>query len=115
RIVREDPLEQGESRSARWLSQHLPVTRESGSGKFLVREDGKLVATPLLVALLAIEVTDIAFAVDSVPAAFAVSREPFIVYTSNILALLGLRSLYLVLAGVITELRYLHYGLAFVL
>jgi tellurite resistance protein TerC len=68
-----------------------------------------------MVALIAIELTDIAFAVDSVPAALAVSHEPFIVYTSNVFAILGLRALYIAMAHIITELRYLHYGLAAVL
>jgi tellurite resistance protein TerC len=77
--------------------------------------DGRRVATPLLVSLIAIELTDIAFAVDSVPAALSVSRDPFIVYSSNVFAILGLRALYIALSRSIAELRYLHYGLAAVL
>jgi tellurite resistance protein TerC len=81
----------------------------------LARQDGRLVATPLLVAVIALEMTDVLFAIDSVPAALAVSRDPFVVYSSNAFAILGLRSLYLVMAHTIAELRYLHYGLAGVL
>jgi tellurite resistance protein TerC len=76
---------------------------------------GRLVATPLLVALIIIETTDIVFALDSVPAVLAVTREPFIVYTSNIFAMLGLRSLYFVLAGIVERFRFLRVGLAAIL
>jgi tellurite resistance protein TerC len=73
------------------------------------------VATPLLVALVAIEVADLVFAVDSIPAIFAITRDPFVVFTSNILAILGLRSLYFLLAGIIERFTYLKIGLSFVL
>ena len=77
--------------------------------------DGKLFATPLLVTLAFIEITDIIFAIDSVPAIFGITREPLIVFTSNVFAILGLRSLYFVLAGAIRYFRYLKFGLSLVL
>lgn len=98
-----------------WLERRLPWTRDRTGHHFVVKRDGKWLATPLLVALVAIEATDVLFAVDSIPAAFAVSEEPFIVYSSNVFAVLGLRALYVVLVGALGELRYLKYGLAAVL
>jgi len=111
----EDPSRQESNRAVEWLSRHLPVTHRLHGDGFLAREGGRLVATPLLIALLGLELTDVIFAVDSVPAAFAISREPFIVYSSNAFAILGLRSLYLVLAHTLPQMTYLHYGLAAVL
>ena len=98
-----------------WLERRLPWTRERAGHHFVVKRDGRWLATPLLVALIAIEATDVLFAIDSIPAAFAVSEEPFIVYSSNVFAVLGLRALYVVLVGALGELRYLKYGLAAVL
>jgi tellurite resistance protein TerC len=98
-----------------WLERHLPWTKERAGHHFIVRRDGRWVATPLLVALLAIELTDVVFAIDSIPAAFAVSEEPFVIYSSNVFAVLGLRALYVVLVGAIAELRHLRYGLSAVL
>jgi tellurite resistance protein TerC len=115
RVAREDPSHKKDSKLVHWLAKRLPVTTTLNGSRFFAQLNGRRVATPLLVALIAIELTDIAFAVDSVPAALAVSTEPFIVYTSNVFAILGLRALYIALAHVITELRYLHYGLAAVL
>jgi tellurite resistance protein TerC len=99
----------------RWLARRLPISPAVEGPHFFTQHAGRRMATPLLVALISIELTDIAFAVDSVPAALAVSHEPFIVYTSNVFAILGLRALYIALAHIISELRYLHYGLAAVL
>ena len=110
---REDPASRGTNRAVQWLSLHLPFTRKIHGTRFFVREKGRLLATPLLIALLGLEITDIVFAIDSVPAALAVSRNRFVVYSSNVFAILGLRALYSALA--LTELRYLHYGLAGVL
>lgn len=93
----------------------VPVTTEPQGQKFLVRIAGKIHATPLLLALLFIELSDIVFAVDSVPAIFAITREPLIVFTSNVFAILGLRSLYFLLAGAVHSFHLLKYGLAFVL
>jgi tellurite resistance protein TerC len=115
RVAREDPSRKKDSKLVHWLAKRLPVSTQLDGARFLVRLGGRWVATPLFIALVAIELTDIAFAVDSVPAALAVSHDPFIVYTSNVFAILGLRALYIALAHVITELRYLHYGLAAVL
>jgi tellurite resistance protein TerC len=98
-----------------WLERHLPWTSERHGHSFIVRKAGRWVATPLLLALLAIELTDVVFAIDSVPAAFAVSEEPFVIYSSNVFAVLGLRALYVVLVGAIAKLRYLRYGLSAVL
>jgi tellurite resistance protein TerC len=93
----------------------FPVVQDVSGGRFLVLKDGRRHATPLLLALVALEVTDLVFAVDSIPAIFAVTTDPFIVFTSNIFAILGLRSLYFLLAGVITKFAYLKVGLSFVL
>lgn len=115
RVYREDPAKKTDSKAARWLSRHLPVTRELHQNAFFVKDHGRRVATPLFVALCAVELTDIAFAVDSVPAALAISQNTFVVYSSNALALLGLRSLFVVLEDAIGKLKHLHYGLAAVL
>jgi tellurite resistance protein TerC len=102
-------------RAARWL---LPVTRDSHERyghAFFVREGGRSCITPIFLVLLVIESTDVLFAVDSVPAIFGITRNTFIIFTSNIFAILGLRALYFLLAGVIEMFRYLHYGLSAVL
>ena len=93
----------------------VPMTHEFHGDKFLVLKNGRRYATPLLLALVAVEVTDLIFAVDSIPAIFAITKDPFIVFTSNIFAILGLRSLYFLLAGVITKFTYLKVGLSVVL
>jgi tellurite resistance protein TerC len=104
----------------RLLRRVLPITSQFHGERFFVREPGadgalRLVATPLFVVLALVETTDIVFAVDSIPAVFGVTRNPFLVYTSNVFAILGLRSLYFVLAGVIGTFHLLKYGLALVL
>ena len=99
----------------RLFRRFVPVTNELHGDRFFVRSLGRLSATPLFVALLFLEATDIIFAVDSVPAIFALTNEPFIVFTSNIFAILGLRSLYFMLAGAIDKFYMLKYGLAVVL
>ncbi len=93
----------------------MPSTSEFHGSRFLIVENGRRVATPLLLVLVAIEASDIVFAVDSIPAVFAITRDPFIVFTSNIFAILGLRALYFALAGVMTQFRYLKVGLSVVL
>ncbi len=93
----------------------FPVTESYAGDKFFVRHAGKLMATPLFLVLLIVESTDLVFAVDSIPAIFAVTTDPFLVYTSNIFAILGLRSLYFVLAGVIDKFHFLKLGLSFIL
>jgi tellurite resistance protein TerC len=104
-----------ENRISRFAKRYLRVTKEYAGTKFFVSEGGKLFATPLFVVLLIVEITDITLAVDSIPAVFGITRDPFIVYTSNVFAILGLRSMYFLLAGVLGRLRYLTVGLAIVL
>jgi len=99
----------------RVFRRFVPVTGELQGHRFFVKKDGKLHATPLFVALLFLELTDIVFAVDSVPAIFALTREPLIVFTSNIFAILGLRNLYFLLRGAIDRFHMLKYGLGVVL
>jgi tellurite resistance protein TerC len=98
-----------------WIARFVRVSPELHGPDFWARERGRLVATPLFVALVVIETTDIVFALDSVPAVLSVTRDPFIVYSSNVMAMLGLRSLYFVLAGALDRLRYLRHGLAVIL
>ncbi|HEX2202659.1 MAG TPA: TerC family protein [Longimicrobium sp.] len=93
----------------------IPLTHRYDGQRFWTRENGRRVATPLFLALLLVEVTDLIFAVDSIPAIFAITRDPFIVYTSNVMAILGLRSMYFLLAGVIHRFVYLKFALALVL
>ncbi len=97
------------------LRRWMPITNDYQGQRFFVRIDGRLWATPLFVVLLVIETTDVIFAVDSIPAIFAITLDPFIVYTSNIFAILGLRALYFLLAGILEMFRYLKVGLSFVL
>ena len=99
----------------RVFTRLVPTTAGYREGHFMVRENGRLLATPLLVALVAAEATDVVFATDSIPAIFAITRDPFLVFTSNIFAILGLRALYFVLAGLLDRFRYLKVGLAGVL
>jgi tellurite resistance protein TerC len=98
-----------------FASKHLRVTRDYQGEHYFVRRNGQLFATPLLLVLLVIEITDITLAVDSIPAIFGITRDPFIVYTSNVFAILGLRALYFLLAGVLGRMRYLTAGLSCVL
>ncbi len=98
-----------------WFRKVYPVTEKMHGERFFIMENGRRLATPLFVALLVIETTDVAFAVDSIPAVFSVSRAPFIVLTSNIFAILGLRALYFALAAVAKYFTYLKYGLGIIL
>ncbi|GAA4384866.1 TerC family protein [Hymenobacter koreensis] len=99
----------------KFLSRHLPITSKFEGGKFFVRKEKLLFATPLFVVLVMVETTDVVFAADSIPAILAVTQDKFIVYTSNVFALLGLRALYFALAGLMQLFHYLHYGLALIL
>ena len=99
----------------RFASRHLRVSHDYHGEHFFVRNASRLFATPLFLVLLVVEITDVTLAVDSIPAVFGITRDPFIVYTSNVLAILGLRALYFLLAGVIDRLRFLDEGLAIVL
>jgi tellurite resistance protein TerC len=104
-----------EPRVLRVLRRVLPVDTRLHGQRFVVRDTGRLLATPLLVALLVVETADVIFAVDSIPAVLAVTTDPFIVYTSNVFALLGMRALYFLLAGAQDRVRYLRPGLAVIL
>lgn len=99
----------------KFVRRIMPVTDNYETDKFFIRRAGKLIATPLFLVLLLVESTDLVFAVDSLPAIFAVTEDPFIVYTSNVFAILGLRSLYFLLAGVVDKFYYLKLGLSVVL
>ncbi|KAB2639667.1 MAG: TerC family protein [Verrucomicrobia bacterium] len=99
----------------RLLKRFLPISPALHNQRFFVHEGGRWLGTPLLMALLFLEFTDIVFAVDSVPAIFAITKEPFLVFTSNIFAILGLRSLFFLLAGMASKFHYLKYGLGFIL
>jgi tellurite resistance protein TerC len=111
----EDAVEPDRNIVIRTIRRALPVTSDFRGQRFVIREGGRVWATPLLVALLCLEATDIVFAIDSVPAIFALTREPFIVFTSNIFAILGLRSMYFMLGGAVDRFHLLRYGLAVVL
>ena len=97
------------------LNKWIPHVNEYHGEKFTVMKDGKRFATPLLIVLILVEVTDLIFAVESIPAIFAITQDPFIVYTSNIFAILGLRSLYFLVSGIVDKFHYLKVGLSFVL
>jgi tellurite resistance protein TerC len=99
----------------RFFRKFLPVTHTMHEDKFFIRQNSKLYATPLFLVLLIIETSDLIFAVDSIPAVLAISKDTFIVYTSNIFAIMGLRSLYFAISGVLEYFRFLKIGLAFVL
>jgi tellurite resistance protein TerC len=114
-FTREQKLEPGKNIVVRLARRLFPVLDQLEGERFFVRRGGRLVATPLFLVLLAIESTDVVFAVDSVPAALGVSRDSYIVYTSNIMAILGLRSIYFALAAVADLFHYLRIGLALVL
>lgn len=114
RALRSEPG-RGESRVLGWLARRLPFTDKPRANEFLVRQNGRVLATPLLLALCGLELSDIMFAIDSVPAALSVSHDRFVVYTSNAFAICGLRSWYLLLSRYLRELPHLHYGIAGVL
>ncbi len=114
-VKREEEIHPERNPVVRWFKKLMPVTPEYRGDKFFVCENGIRMATPLFVVLLLVEFTDLIFAVDSIPAIFAVTKDPFIVYTSNVFAILGLRSLYFALAGVMDKFHYLKIGLGVVL
>ena len=117
RMLRDDDEEPdfGASFPARLVRRFVPVTDEIDRARFFVRKAGHLYATPLFVALIMVELTDVVFAVDSIPAILAVTRDPFLVFTSNAFAILGLRSLYFAVAGLMAMFRYLRYSLVLIL
>lgn len=111
----DEELKPDENPIVRFFRRFVPVTENFEGDKFFIRRAGKLFATPLFLVLLVVESTDLVFAVDSIPAIFAVTRDPFIVYTSNVCAILGLRALYFLLANVMHQFQYLKLGLSVVL
>jgi tellurite resistance protein TerC len=112
---RDDHVDPSRNPLLRLLRRRVPMTEGYEGQRFVVRRAGRLLATPMLAVLLVVETTDVVFAVDSIPAIFAVTDEPFLVFTSNAFAILGLRALYFLLAGMITRFAYLKIGLAAVL
>ena len=114
-VKREAEIHPERNPVVKWFKRLMPVTPDYRGDKFFVRENGIRMATPLFVVLLLVEISDVIFAVDSIPAIFAVTKDPFIVYTSNVFAILGLRSLYFALAGVMDKFHYLKVGLGVVL
>jgi tellurite resistance protein TerC len=114
-VFRKEDDDAGTERLMNLVKRFVPTTDRFDGQNFWTKENGRWLATPLLMALVLVEFTDVIFALDSIPAIFAVTRDPFIVFTSNIFAILGLRSLYFLLAGVVDRFKYLKYGLAAVL
>jgi tellurite resistance protein TerC len=112
---KEEQVEPEKNAVVKFFKKFLPVTHELHGGKLFIHQNNKLFATPLFLVLLVIESSDLIFAVDSIPAVLAISQDTFIVYTSNIFAILGLRSLYFAVAGIMDHFRFLKVGLAFVL
>lgn len=114
-LAREDSNSPGNSIVVKWMRKNLRMTSNLEGEKFFVRRNGLLYATPLLLVLIMVEISDVIFAVDSIPAIFAVTTDPFIVLTSNLFAILGLRAMYFLLANVASRFSLLKYGLAFIL
>jgi tellurite resistance protein TerC len=117
KILRQDEaeVEPGRNPAVRLFRRLIPMTSDYQSGKFFTRENGRIAATPLALVLVTVEATDVVFATDSIPAIFGITEDPFIVYTSNVCAILGLRSMYFLLAAVVTRFAYLGTGLGIVL
>ncbi|HEY0902913.1 MAG TPA: TerC family protein [Marmoricola sp.] len=111
----EDEDEYEESRLVTWVERHLPATSEWHGTKRFVRVNGKLLITPMFIVVLALGTTDLLFALDSIPAIYGLTSEPYLVMTANIFALMGLRQLYFLIGGLLERLVYLSYGLAFLL
>jgi tellurite resistance protein TerC len=111
----EPEMDPEKNRILRFLNRYLPVSSTMAAEKFFTREAGKWMVTPLFVTLVFVEITDIMFAFDSVPAIFGLTKEPMVVFTSNIFAVIDLRALYFLLAAFISRFHYLNYGLSFVL
>ena len=114
-LAKEDNKGIGDKPLVRWLRSHLRLTDKIENEHFIVRKDGLLYATPLMLVLILVELSDVIFAVDSIPAIFAVTTDPFIVLTSNLFAILGLRAMYFLLAGVAERFSMLKYGLSVIL
>ncbi|MCI1898934.1 MAG: TerC family protein [Enterobacter sp.] len=114
-LAKEDETGIGEKPLVKWIRSHLRMTDTIDNEHFFVRKNGLLFATPLLLVLILVELSDVIFAVDSIPAIFAVTTDPFIVLTSNLFAILGLRAMYFLLAGVAERFTMLKYGLSVIL
>ncbi|HDH0515896.1 TerC family protein [Klebsiella pneumoniae] len=114
-LAKEDEAGIGDKPLVRWIRSHLRMTDKIESERFFTRKNGVLFATPLLLVLILVELSDVIFAVDSIPAIFAVTTDPFIVLTSNLFAILGLRAMYFLLAGVAERFSMLKYGLSVIL
>ena len=114
-LAKEDDSGIGDKPLVRWIRSHLRMTDKIASERFFTRKNGVLFATPLLLVLILVELSDVIFAVDSIPAIFAVTTDPFIVLTSNLFAILGLRAMYFLLAGVAERFSMLKYGLSVIL
>src|SRR4051812_278312 len=114
-LQKDEKIEPEKNPMVRLFQRLIPVSKKYHDQKFFVRQNGKTHATLLMLVLIVVETTDVIFAVDSIPAIFAVTRDPFIVYTSNVFAILGLRALYFLLAGIMEMFVYLKTGLSFVL
>jgi len=114
-LSKSDDAQPQDGRMMRWLKKHLRVTEQLEGERFFVIRQGVRYATPLLLVLIMVELSDVIFAVDSIPAIFAVTTDPFIVLTSNLFAILGLRAMYFLLAGVAEKFSLLQYGLAIIL
>lgn len=114
-MEKDEDIEPEKNPVLKFVRKFIPIKTEYGVGKFFLRENGKLYATQLFVVLVVVETTDVIFAVDSIPAILAITPDPFIVYTSNIMAILGLRALYFALSGIMGMFHYLSYGLCFIL
>jgi len=112
---RHDAIDPEKNIAIRLLRKLMPVTKEYHGQKFFVRQAGRVAATPLFAVLLCIEMTDLVFAVDSIPAIFAITQDTFIIYTSNVFAILGLRALYFALSGILPYFQFLKYGLGVIL
>jgi tellurite resistance protein TerC len=110
-----DDMEEKENGVIRFLRKRIAITDQFDGAKLRTVIDGKKIFTPMLVVLIAIGTTDLVFALDSIPAIFGITQDPFIVFTANVFALMGLRQLYFLLGDLIDKLEYLHYGIAFIL
>ena len=112
---KDDEFDPEKSRIIRWTRKLVPVSTSYDGSNFFTRIDGRRFATPLFLVLVVVEFTDVVFAVDSIPAIFGITRDPFLIFTSNVFAIMGLRSLYFALASLLDKFHYLHYSLAVIL
>jgi tellurite resistance protein TerC len=114
-LQKEEEINPDQNPILKLVRRWIPITDQYEGKKFFVKKDGRLYATPLFVVLIVVETTDLIFAVDSIPAILSITLDPFIVYTSNVFAILGLRALYFAVAGLMQLFHYLHYGLSGIL